>query len=267
MKNKIYFIEGIPGAGKTTLSKNLYAELRCRKEKVKIYRDCEKNPLDLARYAWMTMQEYGDILEGIDSFEIKSEINSLVEIQGNKVLIPYMSLTRSCVTKDLAKKMSSFDVYNGHLSFENFRNLHLKKWKKFADYMKNSDEIVIFEGVLFQSPLFELIGYFDLNIDTTIAYIADLLETLKAYKTILYYIDVNDVNKILYNICSERVTASGQGHWEQGALRWIHSSPYCQKRNYKGYTGMVKFFEYRKQVDEILIKKLPIQTIKFQRNI
>ena len=26
MKNKIYFIEGIPGAGKTTLSKNLYAE-------------------------------------------------------------------------------------------------------------------------------------------------------------------------------------------------------------------------------------------------
>lgn len=52
MMNRVYFVEGIPGAGKTTLSQRLYRELSVMHDGVHLYHECAPNPLDLARYAF-----------------------------------------------------------------------------------------------------------------------------------------------------------------------------------------------------------------------
>lgn len=268
MENRIYFIEGLPGSGKTTLSKKIYLEL-CRDNKnVKLYRECEKNPLDLARYAWIDNSKLQEMLSGQKTnLELNAKISSLADVQENMVLLPFMSLYSDISTEKIARQLAKFDVYNGHLDLKKFSELHLKRWEKYANYMKKSDEISVCDGILLQSPLFELIGYFDLDINEISRYISRLIDTVRDLNPILFYIEVNNVEKNLNNICQERKTVNGKREWEQGVIRWIDNAPYCKKRNMRGHSGMNDFFKDRERIERIVIENLSIQTVRLKRNV
>lgn len=261
MMNRVYFVEGIPGAGKTTLSQELHHELSAMHDNVHLYRECASNPLDLARYAFLSRTRYMDFLTSVPESRMRSLIENRIIYCNNDILLPYMDLVQNEKTRSLGLELSKYDVYNGHLSFEKFTELHLQRWKAFAREMKTSNEIAIFDGILLQSPLFELMGYFDLADKEILTYIQSLVRSLEDFYPVVYYIKVNNVEQILKNACRERVNSNGKRDWEKGLLKWIENAPYCKKRNFHGTVGMTNFFESRYILDQYIIKNLPIQNV------
>lgn len=261
MMNRVYFVEGIPGAGKTTLSQKLYHEVSAMHDNVHLYRECASNPLDLARYAYLSRTRYMDFLTSVPEGSMRSLIENRIIYCDNDILVPYMDLVQNEKTRALGLELSIYDVYNGHLSFEKFTELHLQRWRAFAREMKASNEIAIFDGILLQSPLFELMGYFELPNNEILTYIQSLVDSLEDFYPIVYYIKVNNVERILKNACRERVDSNGKREWENGLLKWIENAPYCKKRNFNGTDGMTDFFESRYILDQFILKNLTIENV------
>lgn len=202
-----------------------------------------------------------DFLTSIPESSVRSLIKDRTIYYNHDAVLPYMDLVQNERSRPLGLELSKHDVYNGHLSFEKFSELHLQRWETFACEMKKSDEIAIFDGILLQSPLFELMGYFDLTDKEILTYIQSLLCVLDDFCPIIYYIKVNNVEQILKNACRERVGSNGKKDWEKGLLKWIENAPYCKKRNLRGTVGIADFFELRYVMDQYIIKNLPVQKV------
>lgn len=101
MEHKLYFIEGIPGSGKTTRTEKLLELLQQQQRRVTCFHECEKNELDLARYAILTTDEYEQLCQKIADKEredqlpagkIMRAVNAQTDYIGNKMYIAFQAL-------------------------------------------------------------------------------------------------------------------------------------------------------------------------------
>ncbi len=272
MEHKLYFIEGIPGSGKTTRTKSLLELLQQQQQSVVCFHECKKNEMDLARYTILSTDEYKQLCQKIADKEQEDQlppgrIMRAVDVQTdrmcNEVYIAFQALYDSPETDSIAYALSKRDVYNGHCSFEQFRMAHLKRWKAFAQKAANSDHVYVCDAILFQSPLFELLGYFDMPEDFIYKYISELLACVKDLNPIVYYNRVHDIQKLTRSTC--HIRKDDPDKWERGFYKWMEVTPYFQRRNYHGFDGMCAFFKERQEIELALLEKLNIPYVLYNR--
>lgn len=272
MEHKLYFIEGIPGSGKTTRTEKLLESFQQQQRSVVCFYECEKNEMDLARYAILTADEYERLRQKIADKEREDQlppgkilraVDEQTDCMGNDVYIAFQTLYDNPETDSIAYALSKIDVYNGHSSFEQFRTEHLKRWKAFAHKAANGDRVYICDAILFQSPLFELLGYFDMPEDSIYKYISELAACVKDLNPIVYYNRVHNVPKLTKITCNIRKDDSDK--WERGFYKWMEVTPYFQKRNYLGFDGMCAFFKERQAIELALLDKLNIPYVLYDR--
>lgn len=272
MEHKLYFIEGIPGSGKTTRTKKLLESLQQQQRRVTCFHECEKNELDLARYAILTTDEYEQLCQKITDKEredqlpagkIMRAVNAQTDCIGNKVYIAFQALYDSPETDSIAYALSKRDIYNGHCSFERFRMVHLMRWKTFAQKAANSDCVYVCDAILLQSPLFELLGYFDMPEDSIYKYISELVACVKDLNPIVYYNRVQEVQKLTKTTCNIR--KDDPDKWERGFYKWMEVTPFFQRRNYHGFDGMCAFFKEQQEIELALLEKLNIPYVLYDR--
>ena len=271
MEHKLYFIEGIPGSGKTTRTKQLVESLQ-QQRSVVCFHESEKNRLDLARYAILTTNEYECLRQIIackeqedrlPSGKIMQAVEEQTDHMDNKAYIAFQLLYDSPETKSIAYALSKSDVYNGHYSFEQFRIEHLKRWKAFAQNAVNTDHVYVCDAILLQSPLFELLGYFDMPEASIHKYISELITCVKDLNPIIYYNRVREVQKLTSITCNTR--ENDPDKWERGFYKWMEVTPYFKKRNYHGFGGMCAFFKERQELELSLLDKLNIPYVIYDR--
>lgn len=270
MSNKILFIEGIPGSGKTTRTHDIYKDLKCKGEKVEVYHECEINPLDLARYAILSKNEFEILFAEVDKREdkekkerIRKKITTLAEVIDGRIYLSLRDMYLDEDVKDIGISLRNRDIYNGNFSFDVFRKEHIKRWKHFRKEVYCKDTIYLFDGILLQSPLFELIGFYDLTEKEIVQYINELLEILNVKESKLLYMHVNNVENVLKNACNKRKNEKEK--WEQGFYKWIERSNYCMKRDYHGFEGMVSFLKERQCLEMKVIPLLDIEAAIYER--
>lgn len=265
MDHRIYFVEGIPGSGKTTQVKRMKEFLTQKRNHVVCIEECEKNPLDLARCAILTEQEYAYLQSKIvasihtDARETEMQLQileSVSEHADGAVYVFFQSLFAKRELQDLAMYLRSRDVYNGHYSFHHFREEHLKRWKKFFRSVSENETVYICDAVLLQSPLFELMGYYELSENAITQYIAELLLCVKDMSPMIYYNHVQDVQTAMKNTCILR--KNDNDRWERGFYKWMETSPYCQKHNYHGFDGMCAFLAERQNMECKILRQLNV---------
>lgn len=157
MTNRLILVEGMPGSGKTTISTKIKDYLTNKGLNVILYNEGDLHPADMAWNALFSKEEYDNLIKENKEYEQVIKENSVLE--DDYVIVAYTKLYLDKDQNQLMKNFEAHEVYDGRVSLETFKDIHLKRWNKFADEMKEvKNEIVIFECTFFQNHINELLA-------------------------------------------------------------------------------------------------------------
>ena len=111
MKN--IFVEGIQGMGKSTLVNKLAYTI----PELKVCREGDYSPVDLAWCTWMTKEQYEKVLEKYK--EIQDEIRKKTVIDGEHYVASYTQIITDI--PNFHKDLEQYEVYNGRTSLEELK--------------------------------------------------------------------------------------------------------------------------------------------------
>ncbi len=274
MEHRIFFVEGIPGSGKTTLASELKKQLISKDVRCHCYEEDERNPLDLSMCAILTEDEYALLKRKIiekgkadhsSTERMLKKLDSVTEHSNGRVYVFFLPLYSDADLNCVAVSLQQYEVYNGHYSFDKFREVHFERWNSFCLSEVNTENVYICDALFLQSPLFELIGFYDLSFDQISEYIRGLYSAVNDLSPVVYYNRVSDVAKLMRFVCENRKNSGDR--WERGFYKWMEASPYCQKHNYRCFDGMCAFLEERQKIEIQLLKRIGIPCIFVERDV
>lgn len=258
MKTKLILVEGIPGSGKTTLARRTEKFLKDKGIYAKCYNECMIHPADLAWLAYLTLEEYNQILLEYQQYADVIKKNSKIEDDMVVVAFTYLGIRRD--ENELIRYLQSKEIFDGKLSSEEFLNVNLKRWKNFCKQATGDDCVYIFECAYLQNHINELLAYNDVTTDYIIDYAKKLISTVEVLNPTLIYLDQSSVRAKIESAAKERTEPEGKPDWIDLVIDFVENSSYGQRNNLKGFDGTVKFFADRAHIEREVIKHLPIDT-------
>jgi hypothetical protein len=256
MTTKLILIEGIPGSGKSTIAQKTGEYLSARGIKTKVYTEGQLHPVDLAWCAYIPFAHFESIMSLYPQYG--ETLRGKMRIENKHVIIAY---TQSGIKDpDFCRLLESYEVFSGRTGFNVFTELFLKRWGNFAKKEENSDEISVFECAYLQNQLCELIYFYQMDESNIEKYMLSLMDTVKNINPIMFYLNQPDIAEHLRCLADERVNENGEKDWLRQVILYTENSPYGQMHNLKGFEGVIKGLEKRKQIELNLIKKLPLKT-------
>lgn len=234
-----YFVEGIQGAGKTTFVQKLSEHLRdCR-----VFREGDFSPVELAWCAYVTEEEYKELLSRYPS--LVSEIRKKTEKEGNHRIICYTQILTDI--PDFHKDLERFEIYNGNLDREAFESVVLSRFRKW------DGEGQIFECSIFQNIIENQMLYLRMTGDEILDFYRRLKDVLadKIYRII--YLDVQDVSAEIDVIRKERCDDQENELWFPMMVRYVEESPYGKEHALKGLEGLLMHLEQRRELEHRIL--------------
>lgn len=257
MKNRLILVEGIPGSGKTTISKKIKDYLENKGLKVRLFKEGEAHPADMAWTAYVPKAEYEKLLACNKEYAGAIEANTKVEEDYS--IVSYMKLGLTSNQSELMRYFEKHEVYDGKVSFDIFEKLHFKRWKQFAE-SADENTIYIFECAYLQNHVNELMGFHHKDTKFILDYMVKLITTVKDLNPKLIYLSQPNIRKTIERVAMERVSFDEERweDWIHFVIKYIENSPYGKENEFKGFAGVIKFLEARKKVEFEIIKKLDI---------
>lgn len=242
MKRNNYFIEGLQGAGKTTLVQHLSNTLI----DYKVFREGDYSPIELAWCAYVTEEQYNRIL--LDYPSLNAEIRAKTVTEGERKIICYTQILTD--VPNFHKNLEKFEIYNGNLSAETFENVILQRFKKW------NGEGQIFECSVFQNIIENQILYLMMTDDEILSFYKKLESVLadKPYKII--YLDMEDIPQGIDIIRKERSDDQGNELWFPMMVRYLEESPYGKEHSLTGLDGLLKHLEKRRALEHRIINEV-----------
>lgn len=237
-----YFIEGLQGAGKSTLVNRLAVK---HPEK-KVCREGDYTPVDLTWCAYVDETTYQDILARFPS--LSEEMARYAVQEKNHHVIPYTRILTDI--PGFHKYMEQFEIYNGNLDRETFENTVLSR------LLAWEPEGEIFECAMFQNILENMMLYLQMQDEEILDFYSKVHGILqnKPYK--IFYLDVEDIAGSLEVIKKERADENGVELWFPLMVNYLEASPYGQTHGLWGKKGLLKHLERREQLERKLIKEV-----------
>lgn len=242
MPSTNYFVEGLQGAGKTTFVQNLSKELR----DFEVFREGDFSPVELAWCAYVTEEQYKDVLSRYPS--LTAEIREKTVKEGEHRIICYTQILTD--VPNFHKNLESFEIYNGNLDRESFENVVLSRFETW------NGEGQIFECSIFQNIIENQMLYLMMTEDEILDFYRRLKEVLadKPYKII--YLDVHDIPAEIDVIKKERCDNEGNEVWFPLMIQYLEESPYGKEHALKGLDGLLTHLEKRKRLEHRIIDEV-----------
>lgn len=231
---KIYFIEGIPGIGKTTLSLSVENLLSQKSKKVKRYEEhsCE-NPLDMTRKAFLLQTEYKQFIEKCVALaegskyspnDIIAEIESKTSLLGEYVIISYLQpyFANDALVQAL-RQLYSKEICNGRISEKEYMDMVFSMFFNFSEDAQD-DWFYIFDGALFQNILLDMIGFYNASGKTLKFFYNKLLAALASFDIVILYLYDKNVETIL----NETDSARPKMNWLSKYDAWVTKTNWFQ---------------------------------------
>ena len=279
MENKLILVEGIPGAGKTTTARKIKDKLTSEGKKVILYEEGVLHPADMAWNAYLNEEEYVDFLskcfemwETSEKTISKEELKYRVEVQAQKedkhVILAYtrIGFPENCYWS-LIDEVASKEICDGKRSLKEFKEIHLKRWERFAKKALLDDTIYIFECAFLQNHIFELLGVYEKSDEEILVYLNDLISTVQCLNPCIVYIDPNNVEKVVLKAAKERKASdNSRKDWIDEVANWVSNINYGKNHNLSGKEGVFSFYKERLRIDKVMIEKLDIPVTIVNRN-
>ena len=247
-----YFVEGIQGAGKSTLTGRL-AELF---PEYQVFHEGDHNPVELAWCAYMTKEQYEKILLKYVAIAEEIKANTLTEAEpikenGNDERRYVLTYTR--IITDIPgfhKDMEQYEIYNGRVSRKDFEQIIMSRYAEW----RGDDQI--FECSIFQNIIESQILYYEMNDEEIIAFYRRLKEVLGDRKYRIFYLEVDDIAESINIIRRERVDANGNEMWYPLMMEYLKQSPYGQHNGWKDFEDLVSHLEHRRTLELRILKEV-----------
>jgi adenylate kinase family enzyme len=255
-KTKLVMVEGIPGSGKSTLSRYIHDILKMHKIESELFLEGNLlHPADYESVACMPNQMldrlrsiYSDVFHYIDPF---------ITLDGNDSIIAYalaQQTAQNAIPSSLYEEIRRYDIYDG-VPVEKYCKLMMKRWKSFVKDQRGKEMMTIFECCFLQNPGCALLARHDAGNDRFIHHVLRIAEQIQELNPILFYLKPTDVRETI-----DRVRTLRSQEWLDFVI-WYHTEQnYGKNKGLHGYEGYIKFLEYRQELELQIIKQLPFQT-------
>ena len=117
----------------------------------------------------------------------------------------------------------------------------------------------VFECVLLQNHVSELMLFHFADIETIKTHINTLIQTIAELSPILIYLSQSNIRETIERAAKQRVFENGS--WIDGVINYSENTPYGKLHGIKGFDGAIRIFEERKRIELEIIKSLKIKTI------
>ena len=278
MNSRLILVEGIPGAGKTTTARKIKEKLIDEGKEPIFYEEGMSHPADMAWNACLKEDEYNDFIKkcsemwegskkSISKEELISRIQRQTRIEDNNVILAYTKIDfpEDCYWS-LIGDVASKEICDGRKSLDEFRDIHLRRWSKFAEQALLNDNIYIFECAFLQNHIFELLGVYEKSDEEIYLYLKSLLETVKSLSPSIVYIEPSSVEDIIIQAANESKSPEGsRPDWIDEVANWVSNMNFGKSHNLKGIEGVFYFCKERLRIDKLMIEKLNVSVTIIKR--
>ena len=132
-----YFVEGLQGAGKSTMVKLLSDKF----PEYRVFHEGDYSPVELAWCAYVSKTQYMGILERYPSLE--TEITCKTVEEGEHKIICYTQILTD--VEGFHRDLEQYEIYNGNLDRNSFEQIILERYQRW------NEKGQIFECSIFQN--------------------------------------------------------------------------------------------------------------------
>jgi hypothetical protein len=237
-----YFVEGLQGSGKSTIVQKL-SEL---KNGCSAVREGDYSQIELAWCAYMDEKTYQDKIKSYP--DMKAEIEANTYIEGDKRIVCYTKIRTE--NRDFYKDFEQYEIYNGRVSFENFKAIVLTRLKAW-----NQDEM-IYECSLFQNIVEDMIMFRCASDDEIMDFYKLIKDALGEKDYHIFYIKADDLKGNLDIIRKERTDDKGNEMWFPMMIDYFDNSAYAKENNFKGEEDLLRHFAHRQELELRICEEL-----------
>ncbi|SDC69944.1 hypothetical protein [Geotoga petraea] len=254
MKNKLILVEGLPGVGKTTISKTIKQIFHKQNIKSKLFLEGEiDQPADYESVAFFNEKEYEEIIkkhpENSEIIKKITQKNKKGYLLNYKEEIDYFIREEN---KNIFEKIKEKDIYE--LPLELHQELILEKWDEFSKKIKNEDEVYIIECCFIQNPItysFIREGESEQNF---LKYIKKIEDKIISSNPLLIYVEQDDYEKSFKKIVEERPT-----EWKNFFIDYYTNQGYGKESNKKDLKGAIEVLKKRQKIEQKILNDLKIK--------
>ena len=240
MKN--IFVEGIQGMGKSTLVNRIHQE----KPELKVCREGDYSPIDLAWCTWMSKEEYESVLERYA--EIRDEIEKNTVEENGHFIITYTKIITDI--PGFHKDLEQYEIYNGRKKFAEWKEIVFSRFEQFRGTG------YLFECAIFQNIMEDLILFHELSDEEIVDFYCELYDVLDKENVRLFYLFSENIEENLQIVKKERSDNDGNEMWYPLMLNYLKDSPYGRKMGILGFDDMVAHFRHRQMLEMRVIEEV-----------
>lgn len=237
-----YFVEGLQGAGKTTFVRYLSNQLKV----YKVFHEGDFSPVELAWCAYVTEEQYSNILEKYPS--IQEEIRGKTVTEEDHRIICYTQIITD--VPGFHKDLEKYEIYNGNLDKASFEAVVLERFGKW------NGEGQIFECSIFQNIMENQMLYLQMTEDEILDFYRRLKDILANKPFRIIYLDVEDIEEAIAVIRKERSDKEGKELWFPLMLRYLEESPYGREHRLAGLTGLLDHLVKRRALEHRIMEEV-----------
>ena len=237
-----YFVEGIQGAGKSTLVSRLAKHF----PRYRVFREGDYNPVELAWCAYMTEAQYEEVLARYES--LREEIIANTHTEGERKIVTYTRIITD--VPGFHKDLEQYEIYNDRLGRAEFEEIILGR------YARWDGDNSIFECSIFQNIVENQILFYEMNDEEIVDFFLRLKAVLAGRDFRILYLEADDIAGSLQIIRKERVDQSGAEMWFPLMAGFLEESPHGVRHGLKGFEGLVKHLEHRKVLEKRILREV-----------
>lgn len=261
MITKFIDFEGINGCGKSTTAWFLNDNLKNNGFNSKSFIEADldnpyENPCDFTFMSVLTEEELNELKN-----EFPAQIQMITAF--SKKIYDYYMLYYPQFNEyiDLENKLMKYQVYEGRFNYSDFKILMKKRIKDFVEEAVQSDVVYIFESVLFQKIINELLRFTNSNPKMISEFIFEMVDILKPLNPIIFHLRTEDIKGNIDKIAVERLSDNYDLYpdWIDFMIEYVKNSDYGMQNNVCDKNGLLEYFYQRANIEKQAFNILNIQ--------
>lgn len=203
---QLILIEGIPGAGKTSVAEALLTIMRVNGFETKVFFEGDTpHPAELEFHACFTKEEYEQLLA--DNPQHADTIAAHAFTEAGFYLIPYREKNEFIFPIELTCKLYAKEFRNApepRIPFEVYHAVTIAHWKSLAEKWKNKKGFLVLENAFLDHPVQDLLLNYRCDEKTLLAHMREAANVLMPLSPMMFYLEQSELLSTLMRISAAR---------------------------------------------------------------
>lgn len=236
------FVEGIQGAGKSTLVNQIVEAV----PGIKVCREGDYSPVELAWCARMTEPEYERILEKYPT--LREDILEHTVREKGHCIVMYTQIRTD--RGEFYKELEDSEIYNGRKTFSELKEIVSERYESFRETG------YLFECAFFQNLVEDMILFHVKSDEEIKEFYRELYKKVDSSNFLLVYLYSENIEENIRIVRGERCDEEGREIWFQMMLEYLQNSPYGKKYGYCTEADLIAHFKHRQQLELEIIREI-----------